>query len=36
MTIKGNLNKEAFIILSTTLNSKGLNIDINNIDIYII
>ena len=33
---EGNLSKEAFIILDTILDSKGLDPDINGINIYII
>jgi len=36
MIIKSNSSKKAFIILSIILNLKSLNININNIDIYII
>ena len=34
--IEGNLSKEAFIILGTILDLKGLDFNINNINIYII
>jgi hypothetical protein len=34
--MEGNLSKEAFIILGTTLDLKGLDPNINGIDIYTI
>jgi hypothetical protein len=36
MTIEGDLSKRVFIILGIILDSKGLDPDINNIDIYTI
>jgi hypothetical protein len=36
MTAEGNSSKEAFIMPGTTLDSKGLDPDINGIDIYAI